>query len=166
MFCCWSTFSKISATVASRVMGSIPRIITLYRASRGMLIHVKAHGCKIELRTDIDMIMFIERDICGGLNQCSNRYARANNKYMPNDPSKSLSYLMLYYDINNLYGWAMCQLLPYADFRWVDDVHNFDFTIALDLPTGSLLEIDATSSWCAHCDTVLSNARETTWHAR
>ncbi|KYN15199.1 hypothetical protein ALC57_12589 [Trachymyrmex cornetzi] len=52
------------------------------------------------------------------------------------------SYLM-YYDVNNLYGWAMCQPLPYADFRWVDDVHNFDFTtIVLDSQTGYILEVD------------------------
>ncbi|KYQ47516.1 hypothetical protein ALC60_13457, partial [Trachymyrmex zeteki] len=72
-----------------------------------------------------------------------NRYARANNKYMPSyDPSKPSSYLM-YYDVNNLYGWAMCQPLPYADFRWVDDVHNFNFTtIALDSPTSYILEVD------------------------
>ncbi|KYM94189.1 hypothetical protein ALC62_15183 [Cyphomyrmex costatus] len=37
----------------------------------------------------------------------------------------------------------MCQPLPYADFRWVDDVQNFDFsTIPLDSPTGYILEVD------------------------
>ncbi|KAG5344388.1 NAAT1 protein, partial [Acromyrmex heyeri] len=56
---------------------------------------------------------------------------------------KLSSYLM-YYDVNNLYGWAMCQSLPYIDFQWVDDVQNFNFTIiALDSATGYILEVDA-----------------------
>ncbi|KAG5314632.1 SETMR methyltransferase, partial [Acromyrmex insinuator] len=80
------------------------------------------------------MIMFIKCGIRGGLSQCSNRYARANNKYMPSyDRLKSSSYLM-YYDVNNLYSWATCQ--------------NFDFTtIALDSATGYILEVDAE---CSH----------------
>ncbi|XP_054008915.1 uncharacterized protein LOC128892496 [Hylaeus anthracinus] len=91
----------------------------------------------------IDMVLFIECGIRGGLSQCSGRYAKANNKYMQSyDPSTASSYLM-YFDVNNLYGWAMCQPLPYAEFRWVDNVANFDVSsIAADSPTGYILEVD------------------------
>ena len=45
--------------------------------------------------------------------------------------------------MNNLYEWAICQPLPYAEFRWVEDVENFDASaIASDSPTGYILEVD------------------------
>ncbi|XP_011883765.1 PREDICTED: uncharacterized protein LOC105570922 [Vollenhovia emeryi] len=98
-----------------------------------------------ELLTDIDMVMFVECGIRGGLtiSQCSGRYARANNKYMQSyDPAKPSSYLM-YFDVNNLYGWAMCQLLPYANFQWVTNVADFNANaIAPDALTGYILEVD------------------------
>ncbi|RLU21196.1 hypothetical protein DMN91_005569 [Ooceraea biroi] len=90
------------------------------------------------------MVLFVERGVRGGLSQCSHGYVRANNSYVPSyDPSEPSSYLM-YYDVNNLYGWAMCQRLPRGgEFRWVEDVSTLDVhAIPSDSPTGYILEVD------------------------
>ena len=42
-------------------------------------------------------------------------------KYNKNMPS---SYLM-YFDANNLYGWAMCKKLPVDGFKWIDNLSIF-----------------------------------------
>ncbi|XP_024867175.1 uncharacterized protein LOC112451646 [Temnothorax curvispinosus] len=100
-------------------------------------------GVRFELLTDIDMVLFMERGIRGGLSQCSLRYARANNRHVPtHDSSQPTTYLM-YYGVNNLYGWAMTELLPYANFQWLDDPENFDATtVPADSDVGYILEVD------------------------
>ncbi|XP_025266899.1 uncharacterized protein LOC112638810 [Camponotus floridanus] len=101
---------------------------------------LKYTGVRFELLIDIDMMMFVERGIRGGLGQCSNKYARANNKYMSTyDPSIYLMYL----DINNLYDWAMCQPLPYERFEWDDDLESLDvMSVTEDSIVGYILEVD------------------------
>ena len=73
---------------------------------------LKNTGVKLELLTDINMSLMIEKEIRRGIFHAILRYAKANNKYMKNyDKSIILSYLM-YLDVKNLYGLRMSQKLP------------------------------------------------------
>ena len=99
---------------------------------------LKMTGINLELITDIDMHLFIERGMRGGISNITHRHAKANNKYMKNyDPDKPSSYIM-YLDANNLYGWAMSQPLPYGNFRLVYP----DTIIAKKKGIGHIYEVD------------------------
>ena len=79
------------------------------------------------------MILLVEKGIRGGICHAIHRYAKANNKYMKDyDKNKESSYLK-YWDVNNLYGWAMSQKLPVNKFKWIKDSSQFneDFIIKL-----------------------------------
>jgi len=124
---------------------SVSKCYTLYTAPGlawdAMLKHTKK---ELTLITDIDMYMFVEMGIRGGVSQCSHRYAKANNPYGPDyDEDLPKSYIQ-YYDVNNLYGWAMQQHLPYGRFKWVDmdSMPNNFWRVADDSPVGYILEVD------------------------
>jgi hypothetical protein len=105
---------------------------------------LKTTKVSLELLVDIDKVLFIEKGIRGGVSQCSNRYAKANNKYMKEcyDVSKDSTYLM-YFDVNNLYGAAMSQCLPYGNFEFMEKFNVEEIlNTADDSCTGYILECD------------------------
>ena len=83
-------------------------------------------GVKLEKISSIGKYLFIEKELRGGISYIAKRFAKANNKYMnyydPKKPSTFTSYL----DMNNLYGWAMSEYLPYEGFEWLKNVDEFD----------------------------------------
>ena len=80
---------------------------------------LKKAGVELELLTDYDMLLMIEKSIRGGICQSTYRYAKANNKYMKNYMKRIESSFITYLDANNVYGWAMSQKLPINGFKWI-----------------------------------------------
>ena len=67
---------------------------------------------KLELILDSDMYIFFEKGMRGGVSYISNRYSKANNKYLKSYDPKQESKHIIYFDANNLYGYAMPKFLP------------------------------------------------------
>ena len=104
---------------------------------------LKCTVIRLELLTDPDMLLMSEHGIRGGITQAVHRYAAVNNPYMSDkfDPNESTCYLQ-YQDANNLYGWAMSQLLLTGGFRWVSINPNEIGELAARTDKGYLLEVD------------------------
>ena len=103
---------------------------------------LKLTGVQLELLSDPDMLLMVEQGIRGGISTISNRYAKANNKYMgekydSNQPSKFITYL----DANNLYGWAMSKPLPTHGFKWMTD-NELENWRRMTVDEGCILEVN------------------------
>ena len=79
---------------------------------------LKKTEVKLELLTNLDMLLMVEKRIRDEICHAIHRYAKANNKYLKNyDKNKDSSYIQ-YLDANNLYEWAMSQKLSVDGFKW------------------------------------------------
>ena len=91
---------------------------------------LKKTKVELELLTDIDMLLMVEKGIRGGVSSIMTCHGEANNKYMGEDfnPKKPSKYL-LYLDANNLYGWAMSKPLPTKGFKWMAEEELQDWML-------------------------------------
>ena len=71
---------------------------------------LKTSEINSDLISDIDMHLFIEKGMRGGISYISKRHSKLNNKYMWSYDSNEKSKFIICLDANNLYGWAMSQL--------------------------------------------------------
>ena len=103
---------------------------------------LKMTGIELELISDVDMYLMIEKGLRGGMSVITHRKAVSNNKYMSSyDPDKPSTYIT-YLDANSLYSWSMNQYLPYGGFKWIDP-EGFSFDdVRADSETGHILEVD------------------------
>ena len=83
---------------------------------------LKCTNVSLELLTEPDMYLFVEKGLRGGISMVSHRHATANNQYMENYNNEEPTSFIQYLDANNLYGWAMSQPMPTGGFQWVSHV--------------------------------------------
>ena len=103
----------------------------------------KMADIKLGKISDIDMYLFIEKGLRGGISYIAKRYAKANNKYMSDYDSNKQSTFITYLDKNNLYGWSMSEYLPYREFEWLKSVDELDImSINEKSDVGYILEVD------------------------
>ena len=83
------------------------------------------------------------------ISYASKRYSKANNENCPNYDKEKPEIHSDYLDINNLYGDAMNEYLPYGGFKWIkttkekvnrilnkkgNSLHDYFFEVDLDYP--------------------------------
>ena len=88
------------------------------------------------------MHLFIEKGMRRGISMVSKRHAKANNPHTADyNPEKENNYIM-YYDANNLYGWAMNQPLPYSGFKWLTKNDQKNDKFKRETEKGWVLEVN------------------------
>ena len=88
---------------------------------------------KVELEkiSNADIHLFIRGGIC----YVPKRYSKANNEFCPDyDETKPKVYIK-YLDMNNFYGKAMGEYLPYKGFKWIKFNNEFVNGISIKVVT-------------------------------
>ena len=106
---------------------------------------LKITRIELDLISDIDMHLFKEKGMRGGISYIVKKHSKANNKYMECYDSSEKGKYITHLDANNLYGWAMSQYLPYSGFKWLNQKEISDFclsSIEENSSIGYILEVD------------------------
>ena len=105
---------------------------------------LKMTNATIDLIEDVDMHLFVEAGMRGGVACISKRLAETSDDDDEVDEDGFRDFL-LYLDANNLYGWAMSQRLPTGNYRWLTEKEVQEFNLDAwtdDDASGCLLEVD------------------------
>ena len=106
-------------------------------------IMLKMIGIKFKKISDIGKYLFIEKGLRGGIYYIAKRYVKANNKYTENYDLKEPSKFIICLDMNDLYGQAISEYLPYGGFKWLKNVDGFGVnSMSEKSETGNFLEAD------------------------
>ena len=106
---------------------------------------LKVTGVELELIHEIDMHLFIQKGMRGGISYITKRHNKTSNKYMESYDSSEGSIFIMYLDSNNVYGWTVTQYLPYGKLNWLNrkEIDRFDVnSISENSSIGYMLDVD------------------------
>ena len=66
------------------------------------------------------MLLMIEKGIRGGICRSIHGYAKTNNKYIKDYDKNKESSNIQYWNVNNLYEWAISQTFPVNNFERIN----------------------------------------------
>ena len=69
---------------------------------------------------DLDMYIFFKEDTRSGISYISNRYRKANNKYLKSYDPKQESEHIIYLDAINIYSYVMPKFFPTSGLKWIN----------------------------------------------
>ena len=72
----------------------------------------KKYSVKSDLLTNIDFLLMVEKSIREGTCHVLHWYVNTNGKYIKDYDGNTETFYLKYWDVNNLYRWAMSQKLP------------------------------------------------------
>ena len=87
---------------------------------------LKKTKVKLDLLTDIDVLIMVEKFIREGICQSIYQYTKINKKYLKDYDKNKESLNLQYWDVNNSYDWVMPQELPVNNFKWIKDTSQFN----------------------------------------
>ena len=93
---------------------------------------LKMTGVELKKINNIDVHLFLEKGMRGGISYISKRYCKSDKNNT-----------IMYWDANNLYGWAIIQDLPVIDFKFLSkkEISEFDLdSISENSSVGYILE--------------------------
>ena len=64
---------------------------------------LKIPKVELEITSDIDMQLFVEKGMRGGISYIAKRFSKASNKYIPSYDDNKPSKYIIYLDSSNLY---------------------------------------------------------------
>ena len=104
---------------------------------------LKTTKVKLDLLSDIEMLMFCERAIPGGLNGIGEkRYMKANNKYLHVFDDEKPSTYGLFLDVVYLYVGTMMKTLPTGGFEWSNNSLDKIMQISDESDVGYFVMVD------------------------